>query len=101
MNQLAEQDDVLGMEPDIVIVATGGLPQTTAIETGHELAHNSWDILSGDITVAGDVLFFDDNGAHSSMSAAEMLAESGANLEIITQKECLPRRWVELIWFPT
>ena len=32
----------------------------------------------------GDVLFFDDNGTHSALSAAELIARSGANLEIVT-----------------
>ncbi len=84
MNQYVDGETVQQMNPDIIVVATGGLPQTTAIDSGHELAINSWDILSGDAKVANNVLFFDDNGAHSSMSAAEAIAESGANLEIVT-----------------
>ena len=31
-----------------------------------------------------DVLFYDDNGTHSALSAAEMIARSGADLEIVT-----------------
>ncbi len=44
----------------------------------------SWDVLGGDVTPSGDVLFFDDNGTHSALSAAELIARSGANLEIVT-----------------
>ena len=43
-----------------------------------------WDVLGGDVTPRGDVLLFDDNGTHSAMSAAEMIARSGADLEIVT-----------------
>ena len=41
-------------------------------------------MLGGDVTPTGDVLFYDDNGTHSALSAAEMIARSGANLEIVT-----------------
>jgi hypothetical protein len=41
-------------------------------------------VLGGDVTPTGDVLFYDDNGTHSALSAAEMIARSGANLEIVT-----------------
>jgi hypothetical protein len=34
----------------------------------------SWDVLSGEARPAGDVLFYDDNGTHSAMSAAEVIA---------------------------
>ena len=49
----------------------------------------SWDVLGGDVTPQGDVLFYDDNGTHSAMSAAEMIARSGASLEIVTPERML------------
>lgn len=49
----------------------------------------SWDVLGGDVTPVGDVLLFDDNGTHSAMSAAEMIARSGARLEIVTPERML------------
>ncbi|HEX6658776.1 MAG TPA: N-methylproline demethylase, partial [Ilumatobacter sp.] len=49
-----------------------------------DLVVTSWDVLTGDATPRGDVLFFDDNGTHSALSAAELIARSGANLEIVT-----------------
>lgn len=83
-NSLAEAADVLAEEPDIVIVATGGLPNTEILESGNELVVSSWDILSGDAKPAGEVLLFDDNGAHPGLQAAEAIAEAGAKLEIVT-----------------
>ena len=83
-NTLAEAGDVLAEEPDIVIVATGGLPNTDVLDAGSELAVSSWDILSGDVKPAEEVLLYDDNGAHPGMSAAEVLAEAGARLEIVS-----------------
>jgi hypothetical protein len=68
----------------VVIVATGGLPQNLSIAEGADLAVSSWDILSGDAKPAGDVLVFDDNGAHQGLTAAELVAGTGAALEIVS-----------------
>lgn len=83
-NTYAEAADVEAEEPDIVIVATGGLPNTDCIEEGSALAVSSWDILSGDVAPAADVLVYDDNGGHPAMQAAELLAEAGSTLEVVS-----------------
>ena len=83
-NTYAEADDVRALEPEIVVVATGGLPGGFAIEEGAELAVTSWDILAGDARPGEDVLLFDDNGAHPGMAAAEALADAGVRLEIVS-----------------
>jgi 2,4-dienoyl-CoA reductase-like NADH-dependent reductase (Old Yellow Enzyme family) len=86
---LAEGADVTALEPDVVIVATGGLPQLPAVEGTPARLFTSWDVLGGDVVPTGDVLFFDDNGTHSALSAAEMIARSGARLEIVTPERML------------
>ena len=73
----------------MVIVATGGLPQLPVLDEGADRMVTSWDVLGGDVTPKGDVLFYDDNGTHSAMSAAEMIARSGAALEIVTPERML------------
>ncbi|HYB57597.1 MAG TPA: NADH:flavin oxidoreductase, partial [Alphaproteobacteria bacterium] len=83
-NAYAEAADVLREEPDIVVVATGGVPNTSFLDEGAELATTSWDILSGAAKPAESVILFDDNGAHPGMSAAEFIAEAGSRLEIAT-----------------
>ncbi len=85
----AAPEDVLELDPDVVIVATGGLPQLPELEAGAERLVTSWDVLGGDVTPTGDVLFFDDNGTHSALSAAELIARSGASLEIVTPERML------------
>jgi len=80
----AEADDVRAEAPDIVIVATGGLPDSAVITEGVDLVSTSWDILAGDAKPAGEALLFDDNGAHPGLQAAELLAEAGTKLEIVT-----------------
>ena len=86
---LAEGADVAALDPDVVIVATGGLPQLPDIDEGAERMVTSWDVLGGDVKPAGEVLLFDDNGTHSALSAAEMIARSGARLEIVTPERML------------
>jgi 2,4-dienoyl-CoA reductase-like NADH-dependent reductase (Old Yellow Enzyme family)/thioredoxin reductase len=70
--------------PDVVIVATGGLPQHPVLEAGDELVVEAWDVVGGDARPTGDVVLYDDDGSHSAMTTAEMIARSGARLEIVT-----------------
>jgi 2,4-dienoyl-CoA reductase-like NADH-dependent reductase (Old Yellow Enzyme family)/pyruvate/2-oxoglutarate dehydrogenase complex dihydrolipoamide dehydrogenase (E3) component len=83
-NTFAEAQDVMSRSPDIVIVATGGLPQNRVMEDPNDIAISSWDILSGLVKPAEDVLMFDDNGAHPGMAAAEYIADAGSKLELIS-----------------
>ncbi len=80
----AEAEDVLAENPDVVLVATGGTPNTAVLESGNDLVVSSWDVVSGDVRPAPRVLVFDDNGNHPGMQAAEMLAEAGSAVEIVT-----------------
>jgi hypothetical protein len=49
----------------------------------------SWDLLSGAARPSGEVIVYDDNGAHPGLTAAEFVAESGAKLEIVTPERIL------------
>ena len=90
---LAEVDDIASGDPDIVVIATGGLPSSPGLQglagEGDELTHTSWDVIGGDVRPTGDVLMWDEVGTHSSLTAAELIATSGANLEIITPERML------------
>ena len=83
-NVLAEAEDVHALDPDVVIVATGGVPDLALPEGGDEHAISSWDVLAGDAPPAERVLLFDDNGAHPGLQAAEALAAAGAAHELVT-----------------
>ncbi|MGZ7087277.1 MAG: FAD-dependent oxidoreductase, partial [Ilumatobacteraceae bacterium] len=80
----ADEHLVGDLQPDVVIVATGGLPQNPELEAGDDLVVSAWDVVGGDARLHGDVLLYDDDGTHSAMTTAEMLARSGARLEIVT-----------------
>jgi N-methyl-L-proline demethylase len=83
-NLFAEPSDVLAEAPDVVVIATGGVPNASFLTEGEELAVTSWDILSGQVAPGRDVLLFDDNGAHPGASCAEFMAGAGARLEFVT-----------------
>lgn len=83
-NVYAESEDVTALDPDVVIIATGGIPDLELPLGGGELAASSWDVLSGDAQQAERVLLFDDNGAHPGLQAAEVIAASCNHLELIT-----------------
>ena len=89
LNTFADADMVRGHSPDVVLIATGGLPQLPPLDEGTEHVVTSWDVIGGDVTPKGQVLLFDDYGRHSAMTAAEMIARSGAELEIVTPERML------------
>jgi hypothetical protein len=88
-NLFAEAADILAEAPDVVVIATGGVPNTSFLAEGEELAVTSWDILGGQAAPGRDVLLFDDNGAHPGASCAEFLARAGARLEFVTPERAL------------
>ncbi|MCA2008002.1 NADH:flavin oxidoreductase [Tritonibacter mobilis] len=85
-NTWAEEADVLAETPDVVIIATGGLPNLELFETGREAAHvvSAWDLIAGDVKPAGRVLIYDESGDHPGLQAAEVAAEAGAEVEVMT-----------------
>jgi 2,4-dienoyl-CoA reductase-like NADH-dependent reductase (Old Yellow Enzyme family)/thioredoxin reductase len=88
-NVYAEAPDVLALSPDIVIIATGGMPNHDSLKAGADLVVSTWDILSGAAKPGESVLLFDDNGAHPGMTAAEFLAGAGSRLEFVTPERAL------------
>jgi 2,4-dienoyl-CoA reductase-like NADH-dependent reductase (Old Yellow Enzyme family) len=80
----ATAEDVLAEAPDVVFIATGGVPNTDVLESGNDLVVSTWDIVSGAVKPGQSVLLYDDNGNHPGMQAAELIASAGATLEIVT-----------------
>jgi 2,4-dienoyl-CoA reductase-like NADH-dependent reductase (Old Yellow Enzyme family) len=80
----ADVDMVNQASPDVVLIATGGVPSVGHFTEGENLAVTSWDILSGSVPIEKNVLFYDDNGQHAGVSCAEFLAESGCDLEYLS-----------------
>jgi NADPH-dependent 2,4-dienoyl-CoA reductase/sulfur reductase-like enzyme len=83
-NCWAEAETVLAEAPDVVIIATGGLPDTAVLDRGNELVVSSWDIIAGDVRPGSNVLVYDDAGDHAALQAAEVIAKAGGRVEIMT-----------------
>lgn len=82
-NRLVELTDIQDEAADIVVVATGGVPDPL-IDEGADLIVSVWDVLSGSTTLSGSVLVFDDSGQAQAPSCAQFLAENGCEVEIVT-----------------
>jgi len=85
-NILAESQNVLEENPDNVIIATGGIPNLELFETKKDLENvfTSWDIISGDIKLAENILIYDEAGDHTAMQSAEIAIQGGSTVEFMT-----------------
>ena len=85
-NNWAEAEDITALNPDVVIVATGGLPNTELFESGKEqdLVVTAWDIIAGDVKPGANVLIYDESGDHPGLMAAEVAANAGSSVEVMT-----------------
>jgi len=69
--------------PDVVFIASGGIPDTDYVPGG-ENALSVWDVLSGQ-ELSGSILVYDDNGQHQAPSAADFLGQKdGTEVELVT-----------------
>ncbi len=85
LNSPVDVDDVRSENPDIVVVATGGFPDTSFLSTGADLVHTSWDVLGGHAAISGRVLIYDDHGSEHAPSVAEFLSDNGVgDIELVT-----------------
>lgn len=90
-NSYAEPEDITALAPDVVIIATGGLPAATLLEQAEDqpLAATAWDVIAGDLKPAGSVLIYDETGDHAGLMAAEIAARTGAQVEVMTPERSL------------
>ena len=66
-------------DADIVIVATGGVPDLDWID-GAEHCTSVWDILSGAASAAEDSIVYDGTGRHAALTAAEAIRQAGGEV---------------------
>lgn len=82
--EYAEADEVGELDPDLVIVATGGLPDTDILAPGSAPVFDTWDVLSGACHPTGAVLVYDDSGTEAALGVTELLAIRGCAVELVT-----------------
>jgi 2,4-dienoyl-CoA reductase-like NADH-dependent reductase (Old Yellow Enzyme family) len=83
LNAYAGASDVLAENPDVVIVATGGLPDIDGLD-GAEHCTSVWDALTDGNPARRDVIVYDGTGRHQAVSCALHLAERGSNVQFVT-----------------
>jgi thioredoxin reductase len=94
LNTEASEVDVLSLDPDAVIVATGSVPgrsldspfrRVAAAESGEVLT--MWEVLLEQREVGQRVLVVDEEGHHPAMNVAEFLVDKGKSVEVITSMQ--------------
>ncbi|HAT27896.1 MAG TPA: hypothetical protein DCS89_12840 [Gammaproteobacteria bacterium] len=83
-NRYVAGGDLAGVDVDIVIIATGGMPNVEFFESGHDLCVSSWDVLTGQVRLSGDILLYDENGAEAGVGTAEYLLDQGQKVQMVT-----------------
>jgi NADPH-dependent 2,4-dienoyl-CoA reductase/sulfur reductase-like enzyme len=92
----ATAEDVLALSPDVVVVATGAEYSRTGTNgasphpvPGHDQpwVHTFEDVVRDGLELEGKVVVFDDEGFHSGAGVAELLAQRGASVELISRKQ--------------
>ena len=83
----ATQDMIIAEKPDIVVLAVGGQShagQVPAWGVAEGLAVSAWDILSGKVTPAENVLVYDGISTHAGFGTADFIASRGSAVEMVT-----------------
>ncbi|SMF27388.1 NADH:flavin oxidoreductase [Pseudogulbenkiania subflava] len=83
----ADEAMILAEQPDIVVLATGGVPNSGMVPAwgvAEGLAVTGWDILSGKVEPKKNVLVYDAVSSHAGFGVADFLASRGSQVEIVT-----------------
>ncbi|RWE79101.1 MAG: FAD-binding protein [Mesorhizobium sp.] len=84
LNVYAEAPDILVDAPDLVLLATGGIPDFGPI-SGNELCLSVFDALGNPAQVADDLLIYDATGRHPAASAAAEIAAMGKAVTFVAR----------------
>jgi mycofactocin system FadH/OYE family oxidoreductase 2 len=77
---------ILEQAPDAVVVATGSVPVSKPFSGnyGPPAVLTGWDAIQGTHPVGEKVLFVDEDGGHHAMATAELLADQGKKVDMVT-----------------
>lgn len=90
VNSYLDEDDILALDADVVIIATGGQPNQDLPQGGGELTLSVIDVMDRPAPMGKSILIYDDHGAEDALVAAEYLAAgSGNTIEIVTVDEAI------------
>ena len=88
LNTYVEADSIEALGADLVIVATGGIPNTDWL-SGAEYLTSAWDLLDGTAQPADNVLVVDGTGRHVAMTVADVCHKAGATVQFATVDDTL------------
>lgn len=88
LNTFADAEMVGEFDPDLVVIATGGVPNIDWLP-GAEHVTSPWDILDGTVKPADDVLVIDGTGRHVALTAADACHAAGAKVRFVSVDEML------------
>lgn len=83
LNCLVEPAQVTREDADVVIVATGGVPDLGWLE-GAQDCTSAWDVLTGAVPLGQEVIVYDGTGRHPAPLAAEMAARHGCQVQFVS-----------------
>jgi NADPH-dependent 2,4-dienoyl-CoA reductase/sulfur reductase-like enzyme len=81
LSSFAEPGTVLADAPEVVIVATGGVPDLDWLE-GADLCTTAWDLLTRQVPCGREVLVYDGTGRHPGPHAASLAAAEGSRVTL-------------------
>jgi NADPH-dependent 2,4-dienoyl-CoA reductase/sulfur reductase-like enzyme len=87
LNTEADVSMILDERPDIVVLATGGIPHTDQNPewaAAEGLSVSGWDILGGRVEPKGNVLVYDAISGHAGSGVADFIASRGHLVEMVT-----------------
>jgi dimethylglycine catabolism A len=83
----ADASVVLAEYPDVVIVATGGMPDLEDLP-GNEHCTSAFDALTMSVPTSRSALVYDGTGRHVAATCAERYAQAGIEVELVTLDRC-------------
>lgn len=83
LNLYAEPEEIRAENPDVVIVATGGMPDLGWLP-GAELCTSVWDVLTKDVSLRENSIIYDGTGRHPALLCAEMAGEQGKATTLVS-----------------
>lgn len=87
LRRTAEAADVLALEPDVVVLATGASDATPQwMARDHRRVLGAADVVSGRPRLSGTVVVVDETDRTSGMSAALAAAEQGCSVVLVTAR---------------
>lgn len=85
---LIDARQVLALDPDVVVIATGGIPDT---DYGLDDAplEDTWDVMNGALKHHRSVVVYDDHGSYPALDAVEALARNGQDVTYVTPERTI------------